>query len=304
MRQGGRDHVQFNEAGDFAINGLILDAGFTLPEGGMVDPAFHGMAAEEIYARRYRKPTGGGGDDGDQRGPGGSQSDNIGGCGSFKQASEDTAADARQLAAEWQSAVVQAAAIADRAGSLPGNVKEFIEAMLQSRVDWIEALKRFVSEPARQDYTWSPPNRRYVGSGLYLPSLRSEGIGTVVFAIDTSISMNSDVLQQALAELNTILSDVQPEKVVVIECDTAVHHVATFTPEQFPIRAATLHGRGGTAFSPVFEKVAELNLEPACLIYYTDLECMMFGPEPNYPVLWAATQRGSAPFGEVLLVNA
>src|SRR4029077_12304966 len=169
---------------------------------------------------------------------------------------------------------------------------------------WREALKRFVTQQAKADYSWTPPNRRYIGSGLYLPSLRSEQIGPLVFAIDTSISMDVDALKQAVAELNAIVCDVEPPEAHVIECDTKVHAHTVFTPTEYLIGFMTLHGRGGTRFSPVFEKIAELEIQPDCLIYFTDLDCADFGPEPPYPVLWASTYYENAPFGELIRVNA
>jgi hypothetical protein len=75
MRKGAREHQRFNEAADYAINPLIVGAGLELPEGALINPAFDGMAAEEIYAKLPKPPNGGGGEE-----PGGS---NIGGCGQF-----------------------------------------------------------------------------------------------------------------------------------------------------------------------------------------------------------------------------
>jgi predicted metal-dependent peptidase len=308
MRLGARDHHAFNEAADYAINPLIIAAGLELPEGALIDPAFDNLSAEEIYARRPRPPKGGGGDDDDDdQKPG----DNVGGCGSFTRPSDAkdpdkpaSQADAQQLEREWQGATMQAAAIAKRAGELPGSVEELIEALKAPRVDWREALKRFVTTQARQDYSWTPPNRRYIASGLYLPSLRSEKIEALVFAIDTSISMDTEAFQQAMAELNAIASDVEPDVVHVIECDTEVHDANVFEPTDYPISAVTLKGRGGTRFAPVFEHVEAHQLRPDALIYFTDLECSDFGPDPGYPVLWAATQAGTAPFGEIIRVIA
>jgi predicted metal-dependent peptidase len=116
--------------------------------------------------------------------------------------------------------------------------------------------------------------------------------------------MDVEALRQAISELNAIADDVQPDVVHVIECDTEVHAATEFGPDQHPIRAVTLHGRGGTRFAPVFEWVEEHQIGPDCLIYFTDLECSDFGPEPGYPVLWAATQEGDAPFGEIINVLA
>jgi predicted metal-dependent peptidase len=305
MRKGSREHERFNEAADYAINPMILDAGLELPPGCLINPAFAGMAAEQIYPRLPPKSKGGGGG-GDE--PGGS---NIGGCGEFTRPADAKdpnkpapKAQIDQLAREWQSATMQAASVAKRAGQFPGQAEELVEDLKAPRVDWREALKRFVTTQAKQDYSWSPPNRRYIASGLYLPSLRSEKLGSIVFAIDTSISMNIEALRQAISELNAIADDAQPDVVHVIECDTEVHAANAFGPDQHPIRAVTLHGRGGTRFAPVFEWVEKHQIVPDCLIYFTDLECSDFGPEPGYPVLWAATQEGNAPFGEIINVIA
>jgi predicted metal-dependent peptidase len=304
MRQGARNHQAFNEAADYAINPMIIAAGLALPDGALIDPEFDDMSAEQIYARRPR-PQRGQADDDEADGK------NIGGCGSFSRPADAkdpgkpaSKAEVQQLEREWQAATMQAAAVAKRAGQMPGSVEELIDDLRAARVDWREALKRFVTTLAQQDYSWTPPNRRYIASGLYLPSLRSEKIGAIVFAIDTSISMDIEALKQALGELNAIASDVEPDLVHVIECDTDVHACNAYQPSDYPIGAKTLTGRGGTRFAPVFEYIADRQLNPDCVIYFTDLECTDFGPEPSYPVLWAATQAGDAPFGEIIRVIA
>jgi predicted metal-dependent peptidase len=309
MRLGAREHGDFNIAADYAINPMILKAGLELPDGHLIDDQFDGLSAEEIYPRVRRmkaKPK----DDDDQDQPGG-DGDNIGGCGSFTKPADEqnpgkpaTAHEVEQLANEWSAATLMAAALAKRAGQLPDAVEELIEDLKAPRVDWREALKRFVTTQAKQDYSWSPPNRRYIGSGLYLPSLRSEKIGSLVFAIDTSASMDIEALKQALAEVNAIAADLEPTEVHILECDTEVHAHTVFTPAEYPIGAKTMMGRGGTRFSPLFVYVEEHEIEPDCLIYFTDLDCYDFGPEPGYPVLWASTAGDEAPFGELIRVNA
>jgi len=142
---------------------------------------------------------------------------------------------------------------------------------------------------------------------MYLPSLTAEGMGTLVFAIDTSGSMNNDALQAGVDELNGVLADVAPEEVWIVQCDTKVHDVQCVTQNEYPLEV-TAKGRGGTNFPPVFEKVAELGIEPACMVFFTDLETQSFPPEPPYPVLWLcqpSTTRALAarvPFGECILM--
>lgn len=304
FRLGGREHERFNEAADYVINKILTDAGITLPDGALLDPQYDGMSAEEVYSKLPPKPKQSGG------GPG---KGNVGGCGVFN-APKDPKDPQQQplpkdqqqaLARDWQIATMQAASVAKRVdpGTVPGSAEEMIDAMRNNRVDRYEALKRFIVERSDDDYDWTRPNKRFIAQNIYLPSIYSERLGPIVFAIDTSISMNSNVLRQALADLNAIMDEFKPESVHVIECDTAVGWEGDFTPDDFPITNKTMTGRGGTAFAPVFERVAERQLEPACLIYFTDLDCSNFGPEPSYPVLWAATDPGGAPFGEVIRVD-
>jgi predicted metal-dependent peptidase len=304
LRKGTRDHDQFNIAADYAINPILIDAGFELPEGALIDPQYDGMSAEQIYSKRVAQH--------EEEEPG--KPGDFGGCGSFEQATDEdgkplSEAEAEAEAREWQTAVAQAVMIAKRTSNLPGKLAELFDKLHGPAVDWREQLRRFMASATRQDYQWIPPNRRHIANGLYLPSLVNDGLGEIVFAVDTSVSMSSRMLQCAVDELNSIIGDVQPERVHVMHCDSEVRQVETFEPTDYPI-TVNAKGRGGTKFRPVFERVAELGITPVCLIYFTDLQCSDFGPEPEYPVLWASTSGGThgdywakrCPFGEVINV--
>ena len=63
----------------------------------------------------------------------------------------------------------------------------------------------------------------------------------------------------------------------------------------------TRQGRGGTAFSPAFEKIDELNEDIEACVYLTDLGSDDFGEEPIYPVLSVSTDKHlQAPWGETI----
>ena len=51
-RREGRDPVKWNEACDYAINIDLIDEGFTLPKGALIDRKYRGMSAEDIYRCR------------------------------------------------------------------------------------------------------------------------------------------------------------------------------------------------------------------------------------------------------------
>ena len=50
-RRNGRDSALWNIACDHAINWILLDAGIELPPKYLDNPAYHGLTADEIYAR-------------------------------------------------------------------------------------------------------------------------------------------------------------------------------------------------------------------------------------------------------------
>ena len=69
----------------------------------------------------------------------------------------------------WDEAMHQAASRARAQGNAPGAVEETIRQAHRSILDWRPLLRRYMTDAARRDYSWSVPNRRFIDSGLYLP---------------------------------------------------------------------------------------------------------------------------------------
>lgn len=315
-RRGGRDLQKWNIAGDFAINQILQDAGMKLLKDAPLNPDYKGLEAEAIYNRLPQDDDGGGGggnQGGGQQPPGnqpgdqpGNQPDNDpGGCGGVEdfpgedgQGKPEPSEIAKQEQ-EWKVAVEQAANAARSCGKMPGGMERIVEELTETEVDWKEALQQFVTQQARNDYSWKRPNARYMGTGCILPSLYSEELPPIIVAVDTSGSIAPHDLEQFTAEIDAILEQ-HKTTVHVIYCDRRVQGDETFTEDNRPVR---LHakGGGGTAFAPVFEYVDEQQETPSCLVYLTDLEGSYPQEDPGYPVLWVETgggRRPSPPFGE------
>ena len=294
-RRDSREMVQWNEACDLAINPLIDACGMKLPEGGLNDSQFQNMSAEEIFGKIPAK---------DPDGKDGNNSD-PGGCGGVSDAEGDdsgqaSADDKEQAAQEWKIAVAQAAQQARNMGEMPGALDRLVKDMLEPELDWKEILRRFVDSTAKNDYQWFPPNRRYIHTGLILPSLRSQELKNVVMAMDTSGSIGDKELASFEAECRAIIQDYRANT-TVIYCDSQVNNVEEFDADS----DVELHpgGGGGTDFRPPFEYIEENGLTPQCMIYQTDGYCDRFPEEPPYPVLWVLTERSerfNPPFGEVI----
>ena len=296
-RREGRDLRRWNIACDHAINPLLAAADFEMPAGMLLDPAYAGLSAEQIYDRLPRDTGGDGSDDPGGMGgvtdppPGGDDPGQPG-------AGTPSAADLARQEETWSIATAQAEATAKAMGIGAGDTARAIREQVAPRLDWREVLRRTLSAAARSDYAWTPPNRRHIASGLYLPSLRSETLGPVVIGVDTSGSIDAPTLAAFAAEITAILDEAAPEAIHVVYCDEAVADTETYEPGD-PIRL-TPHGGGGTAFRPVFDWIAGSDIQPVCAVYLTDLYGSEFGPAPDYPVLWVSTGADAAPFGEVI----
>ena len=186
----------------------------------------------------------------------------------------------------WDEAMHQALNIARAEGKVPGRVEETVKGAHASRLDWRTLLRRYMTDAAKTDYSWSLPNRRFIDSGLYLPSIRSEGMETIAVIVDTSGSLPAQTLAEFWAELREVAAEIRPESVVVLQVDAALQDAAEYAPDDLPDEIA-LKGRGGTDFRPGFEWLDEQGIQPAVCLYFTDMECSDYPEaEPSFPVIF------------------
>ena len=187
----------------------------------------------------------------------------------------------------WDEAMHQAMNLARAEGKLPGGVEETVKNAHASTLDWRSLLRRYMTDAARRDYSWSLPNRRFIDGGLYLPSIRSEGMEAIAVIIDTSGSLPARTLDEFWAELREIAAEIQPESVHVLQVDAALQDAAEYAPDDLPDEIA-LKGRGGTDFRPGFAWLDEQGIQPAVCLYFTDMECSDYPEaEPGFDVIWA-----------------
>src|SRR5215468_10924883 len=206
-------------------------------------------------------------------------------------------------ASEWAIAAEQALQASKAQGHGTTDLERPLKESRESTQNWRAILREFVAATVLSDYRWSPPNRRFVSAGIYLPSLHREGTGRLVIGVDTSGSVTERELQQFAGEISAISDQAQPERIHVVYCDEAVTGSQEFGPSE-PINLEPRGGEG-TDFRPVFQWVEDNNVEPACLIYLTDLACSDYPAEPPpYPVLWVTNSRRTAPFGETVKIIA
>ena len=290
FRRGDRQHKKWNVAADYVINKLLTDEGIgRMPKVGLHNDAIYNAGhgtSEGIYSILPDMP-----DDGSGPGdPGNSLDDCEDGDGS--------PAEQQQQQAEWKVKVAQAAQAAKMMGKMSANMQRLVDEVLQPKVDWRDVLQRFLVKARNDSRSFARFNRRFLSQGMYLPSVSGEAMGEVLFAVDCSGSIDQHTINQFAAEITKVKEDLMPERIHVLYFDSEVSHVESY--EQHDDLDIKPHGGGGTDFAPVFAKIIELGINPVAIVFLTDLCCHSFGDQPDAPVLWVTTDRGTAPFGEVV----
>ena len=296
LRRGKRDHTLWNIACDFAINPILIEAGFKLPEFALNDQEYKGLSAEAIFDRlppdAVEKYGGGSGL--------GEVSDATDGKGNAP-----SEAEAKQMEADIDSKVMMAANGAKAVGNLPSAIKELIEVMKRSQVDWRDSMRRFVGGDQPDDYSMRKPNRKmYHTSRIVAPSIQKIGAGDVVIGIDTSGSVSKRELSYFLGELNAISADIKPRSVTVITCDARVQTVRHYDQGE-EIEMIEVNGRGGTLVRPVFDYIEENNINVDNMVYFSDMCISDYPKQPHYPTMWVSSYAlgNAAPWGETVFLE-
>jgi len=280
-----------NQACDYVINIKLTDDnkdGFAvMPEVGLVDPQFRGMDSAQVYNLLKQDQDEGGGRG---RGDGTGIDDHD-----WDGASELSDEEGKQLARDIDEAVRQGALAAGKLGS--GGDRLF-DDLLQTKIDWREALREFISTTCTgNDYsTWRRPNRRFVSSGYYMPSGVSEQVGELVIAIDTSGSIGGRELAQFLGEVKGICDQVKPETVRLLYWDTEVCADERYTGMEIEhiVDSTKPEGGGGTTVECVPKYMADGGIKPQAVVVLTDGYLGNSWGTWACPVLWCIVGNKSA----------
>jgi predicted metal-dependent peptidase len=188
---------------------------------------------------------------------------------------------------EWTVRVRSAVNMAKARGSITADLEDRIERMLNPALPWHQLLRRWLTERARADYTYSPPNRRHLQHGLVLPTLASQTLGKVAIGFDTSGSMDAKEMGRGLAEILS-LREYYSFDLMLIQSDCEVKSI-TEIPAHEVIDGLAVKGGGGTDFRPVVDTVEQADEGYCGLIYFTDGVGTYPEHAPRLPVLWVLT---------------
>lgn len=293
-RRGGRLPTAWNLAVDHEVNGLLMDQGFQSPEGAVYFPEMSGCSAETVYAWLMEQ------DPLPDQQPLDNHGCPLGQPGDQGPVDPDYQPDHdREIETDWEGYLLDVAS--QLPGEIPAGMEQRVGALGQSRVPWQAVLRRFVTRSFDRQFRWTPPNRRMLTQGFYLPGQRGERLDIAV-AVDTSGSTAS-LMPDFLAELEAILDGFGRYRLRLLTCDAAIHSDEVIEDGQPLPDLDRLRGGGGTDFRPVFERLSAE--PPQALVFLTD----GFGPAPNerpaWPTLWVTDEGGVQPvdWGEWVRIN-
>jgi predicted metal-dependent peptidase len=296
-RRNTREPQIWNIAADIVINGMIAqESAFELPPGGLRDPKLENYTVEEVYELLLKETN----------------LPKLAHLDLLAQAPSDipgtritgpnlTAAEKAALEAHWRNALQQAKLIAQssKQGNLPAGIQRELDRLTTPQIDWRAYLWRYLTQTPNDFQGF---DRRFISQGLYLETLSGESVKVYV-AIDTSGSIDGELLRTFLSEVQGILNAYPHLKCDLYYADASVYGPYAVESDR-PMPAP--EGGGGTSFVPFFDAIAQADdrQNAGLAIYLTDGYGDFPASPPEIPTLWVVTAGGldldQFPFGETV----
>ena len=283
-RQDGRMSWLWTMAQDYAINSLLVNNGLELPDALLYDDKFDEMSCEAIYKILEDEI------DDDKHTP--KEVENI----KYEKMPDTNEYD--EDPAEITDMNQQLLNKAKLQGDLPLGIEILVPRLNKSEISWRDELYTVIENSVKFDYTLSPPNKRYLWQGIALPALSGTKV-KIVIAIDSSGSIDANLLSIFLSEIESILNQFENFEIDLLIADAKVHeHHIIYPGDSIEYN---IKGGGGTNFEETFKYIDENINDITLMLYFTDGLGKFPIEEPFYDVVWVMPKEGQTlPFGRVI----
>ncbi|MBD3831238.1 MAG: hypothetical protein IE890_12240, partial [Arcobacter sp.] len=201
---------------------------------------------------------------------------------------------------QWEYASTLAKEVAIRKSLMPLGFERLAKKVEAKNIDWKFELYNAINRHMRNNYAFMPPNKKHLYRGFALPSLTSDTLSLIV-AIDTSGSIQEDILAAFVEEFKTIMQNFPAVNIELLIADAKIQGHYSFKNAQDI--DFVLKGGGGTDYRPVFDYIDANFPMSSMLLYFTDGDGIFPRIPPSYEVLWALSNRKDRiPFGRSIVI--
>jgi predicted metal-dependent peptidase len=280
-----------NAACDFVINIQLYDmdpeekfiafprSKATGEREGLFDEQYRGMDTKQVFDILIKKKKEGGQrgrvkGDGTNRQPVDMFDDEDGDVGfdnhdwdGAKQLSEE---DKKQLDREVEQAIRQGGIYAGKFG---GKTPREIGELLNPKVDWKDVLQRFARSNIkdRDSISWRKAHKNFLWQDIILPSILGKRVKSLLLGMDTSGSVEGQLLTEFLSEMNGLVKSVGIDRLDIVYWDAEIQAHEIFTGGVKDIVHRTNpKGGGGTNPDVVVDLIVEKQLKPDAIIMLSD----------------------------------
>ena len=299
VRRSNRDLKDWNRAGDYTINDILLnDSVGQWIDGLLFREDLKGNATEKNYSilnqekRDQEKDPGQDetASDQDETGPEKQIINNpAGGVFDLEPDDLEPGQTFEDETENIKTDLMNDISFSEKAGH---GLSEYTRELLSDRifslkVNWKQILQAWLQENLKSGFSYIKPSYRS-NNGFILPGLYSEDLGKVIIALDVSGSITGR--ENALETFQNELNELR----IAYQFDTTLiyfhsHIVKIDEYQKHETITIKIPSTGGTNIEPVFNWISDNNLnnQISGLIVFTDLEIFDYPEQdPIYPVLW------------------
>ncbi|MGF6836446.1 putative metal-dependent peptidase [Paraburkholderia youngii] len=328
-RQGDRDPKLWNDACDYAINPIVLDAGMLLPKGVFVDARFKGKSAEEIYGilaqekqQKEKQQGNGKKDDGkpdaqpgqqstpqsaQQPGgtPGGNSPPQSANGATTRSATPESGTspeaapscgEVRQYRgddkAQKEADWKVAVLQAAKAAKMRGGLGGSLEGMVQVAAEPVVDWRAILQRFAQES---SPTDYTFA-----MPNRRYLHMGLYLPSLNEPAvgdavfvrDSSGSVFDETQAQFDAeilVVNETVRPRRLIVLDCDTRVKQVQIFERGDAVDLLPVRGGGGTSFVDPFKRLADEGIQPTFLVYLTDMDGAFPTDEPSYPVLWAST---------------
>lgn len=191
------------------------------------------------------------------------------------------------------------------AGSVPASLVTLLPQLMppQRQLSWDDLLRNSLRSTASSvrgayDLTYARPHKKAFVRDEEVVQPGSFGfIPEVTVIVDTSGSMDEDLLKKCLGVIAGMLDELSVDDVELATADTEIQSRKKVSRYSL-VNNFKLEGGGGTDFAEPLREIARPE-PPGMVVYLTD-GYGSFGPPPKFPVLWVIFTDVVAPYGTTI----